>query len=147
MSQFKKDIYSDDLDKFFSLFAKLLLFDLFEVEIISKEDSETTDDLLKEYHKRERGFFSFFDDFLWGERKNLLWKENGSFNTPPSIFNQKFFEILRKYLNFSHLEYFSIPIIGTISSGKSTFLNNFLGFVYLESSAKKNDSIYLYNKT
>ena len=34
MSQFKKDIYSDDLDKFFSLFAKLLLFDLFEVEIM-----------------------------------------------------------------------------------------------------------------
>ena len=137
MTEFKKDKYSDDLDKFFSLFAKLLLVNLFEEEIISKEDSETTDDLLKEYHKRERGFFSFFDDFLWGERKNLLWKENGSFNTPPSIFNQKFFEILRKYLNFSHLEYFSIPIIGTISSGKSTFLNNFLGFNYLESSAKK----------
>ena len=93
MSQFKKDIYSDDLDKFFSLFAKLLLFDLFEVEIISKEDSEKTDDLLKEYHKRERGFFSFFDDFLWGARKYLLWKENGNFNIPPSIFNQKFFEI------------------------------------------------------
>ena len=105
MSQFKRDKYSDDLDKFFSLFAKLL-FNLFE-EIISKEDSETTDDLLKEYHKRERGFFSFFDDFLWGERKYLLWKENGNFNIPPSIFNQKFFEILRKYLNFSHLEYFS----------------------------------------
>ena len=99
MIEFKKDKYSDDLDKFFSLFAKLLLVNLFEEEIISKEDSETTDDLLKEYHKRERGFFSFFDDFLWGERKYLLWKENGSFNTPPSIFNQKFFEILRKYLN------------------------------------------------
>ena len=137
MYQFKRDKYSDDLDKFFSLFTKLLLFNLFEEEIISKEDSETTDDLLKEYHKRERGFFSFFDDFLWGERKHLLWKENGNFNIPPSIFNQKFFEILRKYLNFSHLEYFSIPIIGTISSGKSTFLNNFLGFDYLESSAKK----------
>ena len=134
MTEFKKNKYSDDLDKFFSLFAKLLLVNLFE-EIISKEDSETTDDLLKEYHKRERGFFSFFDDFLRGERKYSPRKENGNFNIPPSIFNQKFIEILRKYLNFSHLEYFSIPIIGTISSGKSTFLNNFLGYDYLESSA------------
>ena len=93
MYQFKRDKYSDDLDKFFSLFAKLLLVNLFEEEIISKEDSETTDDLLKEYKKREKGFFSFFDDFLWNERKYLLWKENGNFNIPPSIFNQKFFEI------------------------------------------------------
>ena len=34
MSQFKRDKYSDDLDKFFSLFAKLLLVNLFEEEII-----------------------------------------------------------------------------------------------------------------
>ena len=56
MTEFKKDKYSDDLDKFFSLFAKLLLVNLFE-EIISKENYETTDYLLKEYNKRERGFF------------------------------------------------------------------------------------------
>ena len=134
----KKDEFSDNLDDLFKLFFAKFFLDLFNSDKIYErnEDDSTTDNLLKEYHKREKGFFSFFDDFLWNKRKFLLWTENGNFNLPPSIFNQKFFQILRNYLNFSHLDYFSIPIIGTISSGKSTFLNNFLGFNYLESSGK-----------
>ena len=137
MNKFAKDKYSNNLDELFKLFFAKMFLDLFNPENMDREnDDSTTDKLLKEYHKRERGFFSFFDDFLWNERKYLLWKENGNFNLPPSMFNQKFFKILRNYLNFSHLNYFSIPIIGTISSGKSTFLNNFLGFNYLESSGK-----------
>ena len=76
MNKFAKDQYSNNLDELFKLFFAKMFLDLFNPENIDREnDDSTTDKLLKEYHKRERGFFSFFDDFLWNERKYLLWKD------------------------------------------------------------------------
>ena len=43
---------------------------------------------------------------------------------------------MKEYLNNTQLDYFSIPVIGTISSGKSTFLNSLLGLDFLESEIK-----------
>ncbi len=43
---------------------------------------------------------------------------------------------MKEYLNYTELDYFSIPIIGKISSGKSTFLNSLLGLDCLESDTK-----------
>ena len=129
-----KDEYSDNFNELFNiLLATKFILDLYKLQKII---DEVTPDLLRDYQKREKGFFSFFEHFLWKKTEYLLWSENKKFNLPPSIFNQKFFQILRNYLNFSNLDYFSIPIIGTISSGKSTFLNNFLGINFLESSSK-----------
>ena len=56
-------------------------------------------------------------------------------NDTKQIFDDFRKEFQNKYEKFIDMQRFSIPIIGTISSGKSTFLNFLLGFDYLEFSS------------
>ncbi len=72
------------------------------------------------------------NDFLLNKR-NVLWNEKGELEISASIFVQKFIEIMKEYLNYTELDYFSIPVIGKILEGKSTFLNSLLGLDCLES--------------
>ena len=55
-------------------------------------------------------------------------------NETKQIFDDFIKEFQNKYEKFIDIQRFSIPIIGAISSGKSTFLNFLLGFDYLEYS-------------
>jgi hypothetical protein len=96
------------------------------------ELSEENEKLIIKYQEREEKLSDFMEDFLIN-KTNILWDKNGELKIPPSIFIQKFLEILKEYLNYTQLKYFSIPIIGKISSGKSTFLNSLLGLDCLES--------------
>jgi hypothetical protein len=96
------------------------------------ELSEENEKLIIKYQEREEKLSDFMEDFLIN-KTNILWDKNGELKIPPSIFIQKFLEILKEYLNYTQLKYFSIPIIGKISSGKSTFLNSLLGIDCLES--------------
>ena len=93
---------------------------------------EENEKLIIKYQEREEKLSDFMEDFLIN-KTNILWDKNGELKIPPSIFIQKFLEILKEYLNYTQLKYFSIPIIGKISSGKSTFLNSLLGIDCLES--------------
>ena len=96
---------------------------------------DESDKLYENYKKREMVLSDFMNDFLLNKR-NVLWNENGQLKIPASIFIQKFIETMKEYLNYTELDYFSIPIIGKISSGKSTFLNSLLGLNCLESDTK-----------
>ena len=104
------------------------LFDNFLNEIPLDESEK----LCVNYKTREKVLSHFMNDFLLNKR-NILWNENGKLKIPASIFIQKFIETIKEYLNYTELDYFSIPIIGKISSGKSTFLNSLLGLDCLES--------------
>jgi len=112
------------------LFVQLMKSFLTENLLI--ELAEDNEKLVIEYQKREEKLSDFLNDFLIN-KTNILWDKNGELKIPPSIFIEKFFEILKGYLNYTQLKYFSIPIIGKISSGKSTFLNSLLGIDCLES--------------
>jgi len=94
---------------------------------------DESDQLIEDYKQRENALSDFMNDFLLNKR-NILWNENGQLKVPASIFAQKFIEIMKEYLNYTDLDYFSIPVIGKISSGKSTFLNSLLGLDCLESN-------------
>ena len=91
--------------------------------------------LYEDYKRREDALSDFMNDFLLNKR-NILWNEDGQLKIPASIFVQKFIEIMKEYLNYTELDYFSIPVIGKISSGKSTFLNSLLGLDCLESDVR-----------
>ena len=106
----------------FAIFAKLFQ------EVFQEENEK----LFSDYKEREMLLNEFMNIFM-KNRTNTLWNENGEFKIHPSIFIQKFLEMLKEYLNYSGLDYFSIPVIGKISSGKSTFLNSLLGLDCLES--------------
>ena len=114
--------------EFFSL---LSLFS----EMMSSEFIPENEKLFNQYKEREKNLSDFMNDFLIN-RTNILWDKTGELKIPPSIFIQKFLEILKDYLNYTNLNYFSIPVIGKISSGKSTFLNSLLGIDCLESATK-----------
>ena len=115
----------DKIDNFY--FFKLLL------DFLDDFPLDESDRLYEDYKKREKTLSNFMNDFLLNKR-NILWNENGQLKIPASIFVQKFIEIMKEYLNYTQLDYFSIPIIGKISSGKSTFLNSLLGLDCLESN-------------
>ena len=114
-----------DFDFFFFLNA---LREIMESEFIPDNEK-----LFKEYKKREERLSDFMNDFLIN-KTNILWNKEGELKIPPSIFIQKFLEILKEYLNYTNLNYFSIPVIGKISAGKSTFLNSLLGIDCLQSA-------------
>ena len=114
-----------DLDFFLFLNA---LREMMESEFIPDNEK-----LFKEYKKREERLSDFMNDFLIN-KTNILWNKEGELKIPPSIFIQKFLEILKEYLNYTNLNYFSIPVIGKISAGKSTFLNSLLGIDCLQSA-------------
>lgn len=105
-----------------------LLFNSLRFEFIEENEK-----LFIDYKNREKILSDFMNDFMIN-KTNTLWDKNGQFKIPPSIFIQKFLEILKEYLNYTELNYFSIPVIGKISSGKSTFLNSLLGLDCLESN-------------
>ena len=111
--------------KFLETFQEEIQFELLSVD----------EKLIIQYEKREEELSDFMNDFLIN-KTNIIWDKNGELKIPPSIFIQKFLEILKEYLNYTKLKYFSIPVIGKISSGKSTFLNSLLGIDCLESSSK-----------
>ena len=114
------------------LFMKFLETFQEEIQFELLSDDEK---LIIQYEKREEELSDFMNDFLIN-KTNIIWDKNGELKIPPSIFIQKFLEILKEYLNYTKLKYFSIPVIGKISSGKSTFLNSLLGIDCLESSSK-----------
>ena len=105
-----------------------LLLNLFVNEIHLDE----SDKLDKNFKKRENDLSDFMNDFLLNKSNNL-WNENNNLKIPSSIFIQKHIEIMEEYLNYIQLDYFSIPVIGKISSGKTAFLNNLLGLDCFES--------------
>ena len=105
-------------------------FKFLEYEMLPENEK-----LVIEYKNREKELANFMNDFLIN-KTYILWDDKGELKIPPSIFIQKFLEILKEYLNYTNLEYFSIPVIGKISSGKSTFLNSLLGIDCLESATK-----------
>ena len=115
-----------------SLFIRLFteFFKQIEFETLTEDEK-----LIIKYQKREEDLSDFMNDFLIN-KTNILWNKKGELKIPPSIFIQKFLEILKEYLNYTQLKYFSIPIIGKISSGKSTFLNSLLGLDCLESDTQ-----------
>ena len=117
------------MDNNFGLYALKVLLDIFSKEISLDESNK----LYENYKKRENILSHFMNDFLL-DKRNILWNENGQLKIPASIFVQKFIDIMKEYLNYTQLDYFSIPIIGKISSGKSTFLNSLLGLDCLESN-------------
>ena len=106
------------------------VFKFIEHEILPENEK-----LVIDYKNREKELAAFMNDFLIN-KTYILWDDKGELKIPPSIFVQKFLEILKEYLNYTNLEYFSIPVIGKISSGKSTFLNSLLGIDCLESATK-----------
>ena len=106
------------------------VFKFIEYELLPENEK-----LVIDYKKREKELASFMNNFLINNTF-ILWDDKGDIKIPPSIFIQKFLEILKEYLNYTNLEYFSIPVIGKISSGKSTFLNSLLGIDCLESATK-----------
>ena len=108
-----------------------LLFNIFN-KINLESNFDESDQLYENYKERENILSDFMNDFLLNKR-NILWNENGQLKIPASIFVEKFIEIMKEYLNYTQLDYFSIPVIGKISSGKSTFLNSLLGLDCLES--------------
>ena len=91
-------------------------------QLLEYEYIPDNEKLFNDYKNREEKLSDFMNDFLIN-KTNILWDNKGELKIPPSIFIQKFLEILKEYLNYTNLNYFSIPIIGKISSGKSTFLN------------------------
>ena len=112
----------------------LNLFRLFN-GMIGNEFIPENEKLFNQYKEREEILSDFMNDFLIN-KTNILWDKTGELKIPPSIFIQKFLEILKDYLNYTNLNYFSIPVIGKISAGKSTFLNSLLGIDCLESATK-----------
>ena len=104
-------------------------------QLLEYEYIPDNEKLFNDYKNREEKLSDFMNDFLIN-KTNILWDNKGELKIPPSIFIQKFLEILKEYLNYTNLNYFSIPIIGKISSGKSTFLNSLLGIDCLESATK-----------
>ena len=117
------------MEDIFGYLALKLLFD----HIMDEINLDESDKLYDDYKKRENILSDFMNDFLLNKR-NILWNEKGQIKIPASIFIQKFIDIMKEYLNYTQLDYFSIPIIGKISAGKSTFLNSLLGLDCLESN-------------
>ena len=111
------------------IFLLIKLLSLLKKENQLDDESER---LYEDYKNREDVLSDFMNDFLLNKR-NVLWNEKGELEIPASIFVQKFIDIMKEYLNYTELDYFSIPVIGKISAGKSTFLNSLLGLDCLES--------------
>jgi len=113
----------DNINDFYFLFK--LLIKLFN-EINSDESNN-----LENHIKIDKIFSDFMNELSFYITKNH-WNENDILKIPV----QELLEIMIEYLNNTQLDYFSIPVIGTISSGKSTFLNSLLGLDCLESDIK-----------
>ena len=84
----------------------------------------------------------------------LIEKFNYIFNIEKWIIKQlapEFIELQKefesKYLRYINIKRFTIPVIGRISSGKSTFLNAILGLNNILETNSYYNKICLYNKT
>ena len=94
------------------------------------KDSET----IMEYKiKKINEFINKIEEINHLSEINQLSKFNFKF-----IKNDEISKIYKEIENFKNIERFSIPIVGKISSGKSTFLNFLLGLDFLE--ARTNDT-------
>ena len=88
-------------------------------------DEENEDNINKNIFKLKKKFNIIKNEFT-DIISFLLENENEIMENIESIYKEKVNKFIEKYRHFIGIERFSIPVIGEISSGKSTFLNYFL---------------------